>query len=79
VETEDASVEALGPGGFPLWLSFSFGKAPLGSLINTGAEFDEFSIVATYNKQNSVYVSIDIIKKKIGAARLRMMTIFCSN
>lgn len=79
METEDASVEALGPGGFPLWLSFSFGKAPLGSLINTGTEFDEFSIVATYNKQNSVYVSINIIKKKIGAARLRMMTIFCSN
>jgi len=77
VESEDASVEALGPGGFPLWLSFSFGKAPLGSLINTGAEFDEFSIVATYNKQSSVYVTI--IKKKIGAARLRMMTIFCSN
>lgn len=77
MESEDASVEALGPGGFPLWLSFSFGKAPLGSLINTGAEFDEFSIVATYNKQSSVYVTI--IKKKIGAARLRMMTIFCSN
>lgn len=43
-DIEDASVEVLGPEGFPL--SFSSSEATLGSLTSTGAEFEEFPTVA---------------------------------
>jgi hypothetical protein len=56
VETEDASIEVLGPEGFPLWLSFSIGEATLGSLTNNGAEFEEFSIVAAYTTYRAMYM-----------------------
>lgn len=73
METEDSSVEVVGPEGFPLWLSSSFGKATsLGSLTNTGAEFEEFSIVAAYNIHRSKYGYVTVnIKEYHRHSRVR--------